>query len=403
LPDVTPELLDALVAGVQTSADLDARLKQLTAALSERILAAELTQHLQYPPGAVRPPGTANARNGTTPKRVLTEQGAVELAIPRDRAGTFAPQLVPKHVRRLPGFEGKVLSLYARGLTTRQLQAHLAECYQVDISPDLISTVTDAILPEVTAWQQRPLEALYVAVVFDALVVKIRDEGVVQHKAVYLALGTPVSGEKEVLGLWVAQREGAAFWQRVMVELQGRGVQDILIALIDGLTGFPEAIHAVFPHTTIHQCVVHLVRASLRYVPAHERKVLVPLLRRIYHAPSDAAGRDALATLAAHPLAARHPGIVRLWEHHWERVSPLFQYPLSVRRLVMSTNAIESLNRTLRRSLKTRGHFPTDEAATKLLYLALQHAQLQLKPPVDWRRAMQHIAILYGDRLPVAE
>ena len=403
IPAVTPAMLDVLVAGVETAADLDARLKQLTAALSERILASELTQHLQYPPGATRPAGTTNARNGTTPKRVLTEQGAVDLAIPRDRDGSFAPQLVPKHARRLPGFEGKVLSLYARGLTTRELQAHLAECYQVDVSPDLISTITDAILPEVTAWQQRPLEAIYVSVVFDALRVKIRDEGVVQHKAVYLALGTPISGAKEVLGLWIAQREGAAFWQRVMVELQGRGVRDIFIACIDGLAGFPEAIHAVFPQTTIHQCVVHLVRASLRYVPAHERKVLSPLLRRIYHAPSDAAGRTALATLAAHPLAAQHPGIARLWDRHWERVAPLFQYPLSVRRLVMSTNAIESLNRTLRRSLKTRGSFPTDEAASKLLYLALQHANAKLKPPVDWRRAMQHIAMLYGERLPAEE
>jgi putative transposase len=403
LPEgLTEEALDQLVAGVRTPAELDTLFRDLKRSLTERILRAELTEHLGYPEGAARPPDQANARNGTTPKTVLTDEGALPLAVPRDRAGSFTPQLVPKGVRRLPGFDQKLLSLYARGLTVRELQAHLEECYQVPVSPDLISAVTDEILPELAQWQQRPLEPVYIAVAFDALRVKIRDEGLVQHKAVYLALGVTASGAKEVLGFWLAQSEGAAFWQRVMSELRGRGVEDILIALIDGLTGFPAAIQAVFPQTVIHQCVVHLVRQSLTYVSWRDRKPVAALLRAIYQAASEAAAQHALGTLEAHPLGQRYPEIGPLWRRHWERLAPALAYPLPVRRLLYSTNAIESLHRTLRKALKIRGHFPTDEAASKLLYLALRNAVVKLGAPKDWRVAMQHITLLYGDRVPQA-
>jgi transposase-like protein len=400
---LTEETVDALVAGVRTPAEFDVLFRALKQALTERVLRAELTQHLGYPDGGVRPPAMTNARNGTTPKTVLTESGALPLAIPRDRDSSFVPQFVPKGVRRLPGFDQKVLSLYARGLTVRELQAHLEECYAVPVSPDLITAVTDEVLAEVQAWQQRALDPVYVAVVFDALRLKIRDEGLVQHKAVYLALGVTATGAKDVLGLWIAQSEGAAFWQRVMTELQGRGVRDILIAMIDGLTGFPAAIAAVFPQTVIHQCVVHLVRQSLRHVSWKERKAVAQQLRAIYHAPSEAAAAQALARFEASPAGLAHPEIGPLWRRHWERLAPALAYPLPVRRLVYSTNAIESLHMTLRKSLKIRGHFPTDEAATKLLYLALKNAMPKLGAPRDWRVAMQHITLLYGDRVPVVE
>ena len=400
---LTEETLDALVAGVRTQAEFDVMFRGLKQAITERILRAELTEHLGYREGEARPAETTNARNGTTPKTLLTESGALPLEIPRDRESSFAPLFVPKGVRRLPGFDQKVLSLYARGLTVRELQAHLEECYAVPVSSDMITAVTDEVRAEVEAWQQRPLEPVYVAVAFDALRLKIRDEGLVQHKAVYLALGTTATGAKDILGCWIAQTEGAAFWQRVMTELQGRGVRDILIALIDGLTGFPAAIAAVFPETVIHQCVVHLVRQSLTHVGWKERKAVAAELRAIYQAPSEAAARAALEAFAASPLGRRHPLIAPLWQRHWERIAPALAYPLPVRRLLYSTNAIESLHRTLRKSLKIRGHFPNDEAASKLLYLALRNAVVHLGAPKDWKVAMQHITLLFGDRVPTSE
>jgi transposase-like protein len=400
---LTPAALDALAAEVRTPEELEALFRALKKGLTERVLRAELTAHLGYAEGAERPAGVPNARNGTTPKTVLTDTGPLALDIPRDRASTFAPQLVPKGVRRLPGFDQKVLSLYARGLSTRELQAHLEECYQVEVSPDLISAVTDEVLPELQQWQQRPLEAVYVAVAFDALRVKIRDEGLVQHKAVYLALGITAAGTKEVLGFWIAQSEGATFWQRVLTELRGRGVDDILLALIDGLTGFPAAIQAVFPATVIHQCVVHLVRQSLAGVGWKERKAVAKELRAIYQAPSEAAALAALARFEAGAWGQRFPEVGALWRRHWERVAPLFLYPLAVRRILYSTNAIESLHMQLRKVLKVRGHFPTDEAAGKLIYLVLRNVTLKLGAPPDWRTAMRHIRLLFGDRVPAAE
>lgn len=397
----TTAALDQLVRDVATPAEMEAVFRRLKQRLAEQVLAAELTAHLGYPAGGERP--DRNARNGTTPKTVLTDEGALPLAIPRDRDGSFTPQFVPKGVRRLPGFDQKVLSLYARGLTVRELRAHLEECYQVPVSTDVITAVTDAVHAEVQAWQQRPLERVYIAVVFDALRLKIRDEGLVQHKAVYLALGMTASGHKEVLGFWIAQTEGATFWQRVMSELKGRGVDDILIALIDGLAGFPAAIHAVFPETVIQQCVVHLVRQSLRHVGWQERKAVARELRAIYLAPSEAAALDALAHFEASALGQRFPEIGALWRRHWERIAPALAYPVDVRRLLYSTNAIESLHRTLRKTLKVRGHFPSDQAAAKLLYLALQHAAQRFGPPTHWRSAMHHITILFGDRVPTSD
>ena len=400
---LSEETLEALVAGVQTPGELEDVFRDLKRALVERVLRTELTEHRGYPDGALRPEGETNARNGTSAKTVLTDEGRLPLAIPRDRAGTFAPQFVPKGVRRLPGFDQKVLSLYARGLTTRELQAHLEECYQVPVSPDLITAVTDEVLQEVTAWQQRPLEPVYVAVIFDALRVKVRDEGLVQHKAVYLALGVQADGRKEILGFWIAQTEGAVFWQRVMNELQGRGVRDILIGMIDGLQGFPEAIAAVFPTTVIHQCVVHLVRQSLRYVPWKDKRPVASQLRGVYQAAGAAGALQALTDFEESPLGKRYPQIGLLWRRHWERIQPALAYPIEVRRLLYSTNAIESLNSVLRRALKIRGSFPNDEAISKLLYLALRNAALRLGAPKDWTIAMQHITLQFGDRVPAAQ
>jgi len=393
-----PEALDARIGNARTADDVDARFRQMKKALMERILGAELTHHLGYAPGEVKPAAQPNHRNGTTPKTVVTEDGALPLAIPRDRAGTFTPQLVPKGVRRLPRFDQNVLSLYARGMSVREIREHLEELYQVDVAPDLISPVTDEVLEEITAWQQRPLEACYPVVFFDALRVKIRDEGVVRTKAVYLALGITRSGTQDVLGLWIEQTEGAKFWHRVRTELQARGVEDVLIALIDGLTGFPEAIQAGFPQTQIHTCVVHLVRRSLAYVSYQDRKRVAAALRTIYRAETVAAGVAALAAFAASPDGTRYPTIAPLGQRQGDLVTPAFVYPPAIRKILTPTNAIESLHMQLRKIIKTRGHFPTDEAATKLLYRALRNLKKRWAPAPAWPAALTHFAILFPER-----
>jgi transposase-like protein len=396
------EALDALIGETRTPEQLEALFRQMKKRIVERMLGAELSHHLGYAPGEAKPADQANHRNGTTPKTVLTDDGTLPLDVPRDRAGTFEPQLVPKGVRRLPGFDAKVLSLYARGLTVREIQGHLEELYQIAIAPDVISTVTDAVLEEVTAWQQRPLDRVYPVVILDALRVKIRDEGVVRNKAVYLAIGVARDGTKDVLGLWIEQTEGAAFWLRVMTELKSRGVEDILIALIDGLAGFPDAITTVFPQAQIHHCMVHLVRGSLSYVSYKDRKAVAATLRGIYRAPTEAAAQAALAEFAAGPWPERYPPIPAMWHRHWEYIRPIFAYPPAVRRLLYTTNAIESLHMRLRKIIKTRGHFPTDEAATKLLYLALRNIIAKWKAPsIEWKAAMPHLAVLFGERFTV--
>ena len=401
--EFSDEALDALIGDTKTPEQLDALFRRMKKALAERILGAELTHHLGYGPGEARPAAQPNHRNGTTPKTVLAGDDAVTLDVPRDRAGTFAPQLVPEHVRRLPGFDQKVLSLYARGLTVREIQGHLEELYQIEVAPSVISTVTDAVLEEVTQWQQRPLDPVYPVypvVLFDCLRVKIRDEGVVRSKAVYVALGVERSGHKDVLGLWVEQTEGAGFWLRVMTELKSRGVEDIPIALIDGLAGFPDAIHAIFPQTQVHHCVVHLVRQSLGYVPHRERKAVALELKAIYRAPTETAAEAALRAFEQSALGTRYPTTGPIWRRHWEYVRPVFAYPPLIRRLLYTTNAIESLHMQLRKVTKTRGSFPTDEAALKLLYLAVRNITAKwVNARHHWTAALTYFAQLFGDRL----
>lgn len=397
-PSFDPAAIDALVGDRQTMAELDELFRQMKKAIYERALAGELTHHLGYPKGTVKPDGQANHRNGTTPKTVLSEDGPVPLAIPRDRLGTFEPQLIAKHARRLPKFDEHVLSLYAHGMTMREIQEHLIELYQVDIAPECISAVTDEVLAEVTAWQQRPLDACYPVVIFDALRVKIRDEGTVRNKAVYLALGITRTGHKDVLGLWVEQTEGAKFWHRVMTELKARGVEDILIALIDGLTGFPQAVELVFPQTQIHTCLVHLVRNSLAFVSYKDRKHVAAMLREIYRAETVAGAEEALRAFAASPEGQRYPTIAPLWQRQWAYVTPAFSYPPEIRRILTTTNAIESLHSQLRKIIKSRSHFPSDEAAVKLLYLALRNIKKRWHPAPQWAAALTHFAILFPDR-----
>jgi putative transposase len=395
-----PELLDQLLAKYKRPEDMlgpGGIFDQLKKALAERALSAELGHHLERE--AAQPAAPRNHRNGSTPKTVQTETSALRLEVPRDRAGTFEPQLVKKHQRRLPGFDEKVISMYARGLTVRDMQGHLTELYGVEVSPALISSVTDAVLDEVTAWQQRPLSPLYPVIFFDALRVKIRDEGTVKSKAVYLALGITPDGFKDVLGLWIEQTEGAKFWLRVMTELQARGVQDVLFAVVDGLKGFPEAITSVFPQATIQTCIVHLLRHSLNFVTWKDRKPVAKALKAIYRAPNAAAAEQALADFEASPWGQKHPPIAAAWRRQWTQVVPFFAHPLEVRRLLYTTNAIESLHMQLRKALKTRGHFPNDEAATKLIYLVLRNITKRWRAaPRDWKAMMIQFAILYPDR-----
>jgi transposase-like protein len=398
-PTFDPAALDALIGEARSPEEFTAVMRALQKRLAERMLAGELTAHLGYAPGDEKPAGQANHRNGSTPKTVLTETGAVPLEIPRDRDGSFRPQLVPTGVRRLPQFDANVLSLYARGVSVREIQAHLEQLYQVEIAPSVISVITDEVVAEVQAWQQRPLERMYPVVIFDALRVKIRDEGTVRNKAVYLALGVDREGHKEVLGLWIEQTEGAGFWLRVMSELKSRGVDDILVALVDGLVGFPDAITTVFPQAQVHHCVVHLVRQSLAYANWKDRKSVSATLRAVYRAPTEAAAASALEAFAAGPWGVKYPAITALWRRHWPHVIPVFAYPPEIRRLLYTTNAIESLHMQLRKIVKTRGHFPTDEAAAKLLYLALRNIQAKWKRGSHaWKAAMPYLGMLFGPR-----
>lgn len=398
-----PEVLDELMSSYQKPSDLLGKggvLEELTKALLERALGAELSHHLGYEKGTGREEKRGNTRNGGSRKRIITDNGPVELTIPRDREGSFAPQIVPKGERRLEGFDERVLALYARGMTVREIQAFLREQYGVDVSPDLISSVTDSVLEEVERWQSRPLEALYPLVFFDALFVSIRDEGLVRKKAVYLALGVRKDGTREILGLWIEQTEGARFWLRVMNELHSRGVRDFFIAVVDGLRGFPDAINALFPQTQVQTCVVHLVRNSLAYVSWKEYKAVAHALKAIYQAENADAAQLRLEAFAQGEWGRKYPTIAALWRRQWQEVIPFLAYPAEVRRIIYTTNALESVHSRLRKIIKTRGHFPNDEAATKLLYLALRNITAKwTKPPMAWRAAMNQFAILYGERL----
>jgi transposase-like protein len=398
---IPAEVLDQLVGqGPLTPEELTTVVRRFKKAIIERALGGELTHHLGYAVGGAKPEATTNHRNGTSGKTVLTDDGPRSLAVPRDREGTFEPRLIAKHERRFTGFDEKVIALYARGLTVREIQAFLDEMYGVDVSPDLISRVTDAVVAEVTAWQARALEPMYPVVFFDALRVKIRDEGVVRSKAVYLALAVLPNGTRDILGIWTEQTEGAKFWLKVFTDLQTRGCADILIAVTDGLKGMSEALTAVFPATTLQTCIVHLVRHSLDYVSWKERKHLAAALRPIYTAASAEAAAMALDEFASGPWGRRFPTVVASWRRAWTHVIPFFAFPPDIRRVIYTTNAIESVNARLRKILKTRGHFPTDAAATKLIWLALRNitALWGHKAANYWHVAKNQFAILYEDR-----
>jgi putative transposase len=401
---IKKEILDELLSGVTSAGDLlgeGGLLQELKKALMEGALEGELTHHLGYPKGDSSGRGSGNNRNGHSKKTVLTDDGEVELSIPRDRSGSFEPVLVPKGARRLAGFDDKVISLYARGMTVREIQGHVAEIYGVEVSPDLISQVTDSILEEVKEWQSRPLDRVYPLVFLDALRVKMRDEGAVRNKAVYVALAYDLEGTKHVLGLWIEQNEGAKFWLKVMNDLKSRGVDDILIAVVDGLKGFPEAIGAVYPQAMVQTCIVHLIRTSLAFVSWKDRKAILPDLKAIYRADNAEAALDRLAEFEER-WGRQYPAIGQSWRRSWEHVIPLFSFPPDIRRIMYTTNAIESLNRSLRKIIKTRGSFPNEEAAMKLLYLAITKSGIHWKRPVAWTAAMGQFAILFGERFSVS-
>lgn len=400
---IRQELIDELMKQYQGPEDFQALFTALKKAVVERALNAELSAHLGYEKGEDKPDDQPNHRNGSSTKTVLSESGSVQIEIPRDRAGNFAPQLIRKGQRRIDGMDEKILSMYARGMTVREIQGHLKDLYATDISAELISSVTDAVLEEIKEWQNRPLETLYPVIIFDALRVKIRDEGTVKNKAVYLAIGISRQGTKDILGLWIEQTEGAKFWLKVMSELKNRGVQDALICLVDGLKGFPEAISATFPQAQIQTCIVHLMRHSLEFCSWKDRKLVAAELKSIYRASSASAAADALAAFEAGPWGARYAPIAASWRRNWERVIPFFAYPPDVRRVLYTTNAIESLNMQLRKITKNRGHFPSDEAATKLLYLALRNITAKWKNAGrEWKPALTQFAILFEDRFAAA-
>jgi transposase-like protein len=405
------ELLDELLEdyqGPEAILGKDGLLKQLSKRLVERALQAELSHHLEQEHQQNLEPksetaedeAVRNSRNGYSAKTIQGDLGQLPLQVPRDRQSTFEPVLVPKGQRRLAGLEEKVIALYARGSSTRDIQAQLQELYGVEISATLISQVTDVVIEEVRQWQARPLEALYPIVWLDALVVKVREHNRVCNKAVYLALGVNLEGNKELLGIWLSQTEGAKFWLGILTELKNRGLQDILIACVDGLTGFPEAIEVVYPQTQVQLCIVHLVRNSLKYVPWKQQREVAAELKSIYQASTVEQAEDAL-TAFAHKWDERYPSISRLWLRHWERIIPFFAYPADIRRVVYTTNAIESLNRSLRKVLKTKGSFPDDDAVLKLLYLALRNIAKKWTMPIkDWKAALNRFAVEFPDRFP---
>jgi len=375
--------------------------KDLTRRLVERVLEGEMTAHLGYEKHAQEGRDGGNSRNGKTGKRVKTDSAEMEIEVPRDRDGTFDPQMVAKGQRRLPGFDEKVIALYARGMTTREIQGHLKELYQVEVSPTLISAVTDAVLEEVRAWQARGLDPVYPIVYLDAIHVKLRTAGHVQSQAVYLALAINLQGYKELLGLWVGEAEGAKFWLSVLTELKNRGVQDILIAAVDGLKGFPDAIEAVFPKTQVQLCIVHLIRSSLRYVSWKERRAVARDLKAIYRAPTLEAAEEELEAFGAQ-WDSRFPQISRIWRAHWANLTPFFDYPPEIRKVIYTTNAVESINAQLRKVTKHRGAFPTPDSVRKVLYLAIMKASERWTRPIpDWTSALNHLSIVFEGRIPV--
>jgi putative transposase len=400
--NLRPELIDELLKDYKKPEDLigdNGIFKQLTKALVERALGAELTHYLGYDKSAAEGKNSGNSRNGTTPKTIKSDYGEIPIETPRDRNGDFEPQLIKKGHRRFTGFDDKILSMYARGMTTRDIQSHLKEIYNVDISADLVSTVTSEIMDEVKEWQNRSLDEQYAIVYFDAIWVKVREEGHVINKAAYLAIGVRLTGHKDVLGIWIEKEEGAKFWLRVMSELKQRGLQDILIACIDGLKGFPDAIETVFPKTQVQLCIVHRVRNSLKFVSYKDRKKIAADLKTVYQAPNETQAKDALCKVNE-KWGKQYPLLTKSWFSNWDRVIPFFNYPEDIRRSIYTTNAIESLNNALRKVTKNRGAFPNDEAVMKLFYMALKNIMkkwtMQLQ---NWSNTINQLSIIFGDRI----
>ena len=394
---ISDEVIDELLKQGRKPEDVNDLLKQITKAVLERALAGEMTEHLGYekhdPAGA----NTGNSRNGAMRKTLKGDFGELELETPRDRNGEFEPQIVRKNQTRWTGFDDKILSMYARGMSTRDIQGHLEEMYQVEVSPSLISDVTEAVMEQARAWQNRPLEPFYGLVFLDALYVRMRHEGRVENRAVYVALGINLEGRKEVLGLWTSASEGAKFWLNVLTELRNRGVRDVYLFCVDGLKGFPQAIESLYPKSQVQLCIVHMVRASLNYVTWQDRKKVVADLKPVYKAATaDEAERQLEQFAAAWP---KYPAIVRLWREQWERVTPFFAFPEEVRKVVYTTNAVESLHMSLRKVIKTRGSFPSEEAAIKLLYLALTNVAAKWETVQHWKQMLNYLDTICGDRI----
>jgi putative transposase len=400
---IRDEILEELLREYKSPEDLigkDGILKELTKRLVEKAMESELTHHLGY--GKYSPAGkkSGNSRNGKTSKTIKGDFGEIPIEVPRDRNGAFNPQIIPKHQTRFSGFDDKIISMYARGMTTRDIQDHLQEIYGVEVSADLISTVTDGVISDVKDWQNRPLDEVYPVLYLDATILKVRSEGRVINKSAYLAIGVNLEGLKDVLGIWLEQNEGAKFWLKVMTELKNRGVRDIFIACVDGLKGFPEAIEAAFPKTEVQLCIVHMIRGSLRFVSWKDRKAVVADLKGIYQASSEELAQENMEAFAR-KWDSRYPTISKSWQANWQRIIPFFAYPQEIRRIIYTTNAIESLNNSLKKTIKNRASFPNDEAAIKLLYLSLKNIQKKWTMPARyWGHAINQFAIIYGDRMP---
>ncbi len=400
---IAEELLDQLIKEYKKPEDLigeNGLLKQLTKRLLEKAMQAEMTDHLGYPKNAPSGNNTGNSRNGNYKKKVKGDFGEIELTVPRDRNATFDPAIIPKGESRFKGFDDKIISMYARGLTTRDIQTHLEEMYGVEISPTLVSQVTEAVTEEVLLWQNRPLDDIYPIIYLDAVRVKVKHNGQIITKVVYLAIAVTMEGIKDVLGMWAAETEGAKFWLSILTELKNRGVKDILIACVDGLKGFPEAIEAAYPQTQVQLCIVHLVRHSLHFVSWKQRKEMADDLKEIYSAPTVEQAEANLETFGE-KWNATHPKVSQSWRNNWQRIIPYFAYPHSIRRVIYTTNTIESLNMSLRKVTKNRGSFPNDEAMFKLLYLALTNISKKWTMPIkDWKSALNQISIMFEERLP---
>jgi putative transposase len=403
--EIRTELIDELLKGYQKPEDIigeNGLLKRFVKAVLERAMNAELTHHLGYEKHDPAGYNSGNSRNGTSGKKVKGEFGELEIEVPRDRASTFEPQILPKHQTRFTGFDDKIISMYARGMTTREIESHLKEIYGVEVSPALVSQVTEAVSEEVKRWQSRALEPIYGIVYLDALYVKMRHEGRVENRAVYVAIGVDLEGQKDVLGLWCSANEGSKFWLSVLTDLKNRGVRDMLIVCVDGLKGFPQAIEAVFPMAQVQLCIVHLVRASLNYVNWKERKQVAADLKPIYRAATATEAEMNLESFIA-SWGNKYKAIGKLWKEHWERVIPFFAFPEEVRKVIYTTNAVEALHRGLRKIIKNRGSFPSEEAALKLLYLALANISQKWEVVQHWKQALNQFEILWGDRIRAAQ